>query len=125
MSRDGAGAGGVVPAVLAVASLDADDAADGVLEGRTEAVGGGAGADVAVGRGARGGMEVGPYLDLNNQVAAAGRLTALADVEAARLVEETISLGRLFVPVNDRARRGGLMGGVQLAEGVGMRGGAV
>ena len=82
VSRDGAGAGGVVPAVLAVASLDADDAADGVLEGRPEAVGGGAGADVAVGRGARGGVEVGPYLDLNDQVAAAGRLTALADVEA-------------------------------------------
>ena len=56
------GAGVVASPVLAVASLDAEDSADGAFERRAEAVGGGAGADVAVRRGARDGVEVGPRL---------------------------------------------------------------
>ena len=46
------------------------------------------------------------YLELNDQVASARRLAALADVEAARLVEETVGVAAFLVAVDDRAGRG-------------------
>ena len=66
-----------------------------------------------------------PDLELDDEVAAARRLSAFADVEAARLVEEAVHVDQLFVAVDDGAGRGGLVGGVELAEGVRVRRGAV
>ena len=77
----------VRPSVVAATRAYTPDLANGVLEGVAEAVGGAPSGEVSVRDRGRVSVEVGPYLNLDDEVAAPRGLAALAYVQAAVIVE--------------------------------------
>ena len=107
----------VRPSVVAATRANTPDLANGVLQGVAEAVGGAPSGEVSVRDRGRVGVEVGPHLNLDDEVAATRGLAALAYVQAAAVVEELPDLGvRLVAKDDGAAANRGLMAVVEDTE---------